>query len=333
VTSPWLSPWLLISTWLLTTGLVGIVVRELGRRRLLGHPNDRSSHVLPVPRGAGWGVVPVVLLTWWLVGDITDQMAELWPVLLAGAALAAISSADDVAPVDPRLRLLAHLLAVVAGLCTLPDGALLFQGLLPLPLDRAVAGLAWLWFVNLYNFMDGIDGITGAETLSLGVGLWLVATLAGGPLADAGYAAVLAGAALGLLVWNWHRAQVFPGDVGSIPLGFLAGWLLLRAAAAGLWLPALLLPAYYLTDATVTLVRRLLRGEPVWQAHRQHFYQQAAARLQRHDRVALAILAANAALIALAVAATLASPWWAALAPVPVALLLAWMAGALPARP
>jgi UDP-N-acetylmuramyl pentapeptide phosphotransferase/UDP-N-acetylglucosamine-1-phosphate transferase len=113
---------------------------------------------------------------------------------------------------------------------------------------------------------------------------------------------VLVGASLGFLRWNWHKAKIFLGDIGSIPLGFILGYLLLEQAAAGEWKAALILPLYYLIDATFTLLRRAARGEKFWLPHRQHFYQQAVQRGWRHDQVSLMILLAGAVLVGLALA-------------------------------
>ena len=147
-------------------------------------------------------------------------------------------------------------------------------------------GLGWVWFINLFNFMDGIDGISGVECLGIGLGVAVIAALDGVPSGHGSLGICLAAAAAGFLIWNWHPAKVFMGDVGSVPLGFLIGWLLLDMAAAGAWAPAVILPAYYLADATITLLRRLLRGAAPWQAHRDHFYQQATQAGRSHARVA-----------------------------------------------
>ncbi|MDH3702467.1 MAG: glycosyl transferase, partial [Alphaproteobacteria bacterium] len=132
-------------------------------------------------------------------------------------------------------------------------------------------------------------------------------------------------AALGFLRFNWHPARIFLGDVGSVPLGYLLGWLLLQAAAAGYWAPALILPLYYLADATITLLRRAARREKVWQAHREHFYQRAVQNGRSHARVSLAVLAANVVLAALALVAVAQPVIALAAAATTVALLLAWM--------
>ena len=277
----------------------------LRRRAILDHPNRRSSHRTPIPRGGGLGVVPVVALAWLGLIPIDGAPPGTAAVLAAAAGLMFVSWLDDLRAhgVPVPVRLACQAVAVAAGLTALPAEALVFQGWLPLPLDRLAAGVAWLWFVNLFNFMDGIDGLAGAELIHLGLGLTLLALLAGGEMVLlAPPALVLAGAGLGFLAWNWHPARVFLGDVGSIPLGYLAGWLLLGAAAEGLWAPALILPLYYLVDAGLTLVIRLRRGEQVWEAHREHFYQQAVRRGLGHAEVVRRVLLANSALLAAAVA-------------------------------
>jgi UDP-N-acetylmuramyl pentapeptide phosphotransferase/UDP-N-acetylglucosamine-1-phosphate transferase len=294
--------------FLATLGLTGRLSDWLKRRAILDQPGHRSAHSVPVPRGGGLVLVPVLLAAWLglaLAGLAPSRDAAL-AALAAGLAL--LSWRDDLGGLPVGLRLFCHALAVVAGLAFLPPGAV-FQGLLPPLLDRAVTALLWVWFVNLFNFMDGIDGITGVETVALGLGLWLVPALAG--LEDDGSAALAlsaAAGALGFLRWNWHPARIFLGDVGSVPLGYLLGALLLALAARGLWAPALILPLYYLADASLTLAGRMLRGERFWQPHRQHFYQRALGAGDDHAAVARLVLAGDAALVACALLAV-ARPW------------------------
>ncbi|ARJ68154.1 glycosyl transferase [Magnetospirillum sp. ME-1] len=269
-------------------------------RRYLDHPNERSSHSSPTPRGGGLAVTPAILLAWGGLALVRGgQGLDL--ALMAGAALLmALSWWDDRHSLPAAPRFAVHGLAVAAGLAVIPAESLVFQGWLPLWADRLIAGLGWLWFLNLYNFMDGIDGITGIETAAIGLGLVVVA-----PLPQvAGPAAICACAGLGFLVWNWHPARIFLGDSGSIPLGFLLGGLLVQLAAAGQLAAALILPAYYLADATITISRRALAGEKIWQPHRKHFYQRAVQGGRNHAQVSLAILGGNAVLVLAAIAAT-----------------------------
>ena len=287
----------------LLTGLVRVLLR---RHDVMDRPNERSSHEAAVPRGGGIAVVGVLLGAWlalWLWGAC-DICGTLFWVALAGAlGLALVSWLDDLRGGLPALpRLLAQIAAVGAGLLALPGDGLVFQGALPAVVDHALAAAAWLWFVNLFNFMDGIDGLSGAEGAGLGLGTFLLALLGAVPAGLGPLGLVLAGVSLGFLLWNWNPAKIFLGDVGSVPLGYLAGWLMLALAAAGAWPAALLLPAYYLADATFTLAVRLLRGRPIWEAHREHLYQRVVAAGWSHARAVRLIAGHNLLLIGLAVA-------------------------------
>jgi len=271
----------------------------LRRAAVLDHPNERSLHEAPTPRGGGIALIAAILLAW-LALIAAGAVAPRLVVVLCGAALlAAISWIDDLRGLSPAPRLLAQLVAVGLGTTALMPAGSVFQFWLTPGLDAVAAGLLWLWFVNLFNFMDGIDGIAGSEAAAIGIGLALFAGFGAG--SDPGLAALAATAAaatLGFLVWNWAPARIFLGDVGSVPLGYLLGFLLLAVAVRGFWKIALILPLYFLADATVTLLRRLARGERVWQAHREHFYQRAVQRGLGHGAVVRRVIAADLVLIA-----------------------------------
>ncbi len=301
-------------------GATGAVLGILQRRAILDHPNPRSSHVTPTPRGGGIAIIAVVLPAWAILAVVSVAVisgasrlgpigVDLWLLIGAAVVLGAVSWADDLGGLAPWLRLGVHFVAVALVLAAFEPDRLVFQGLLPLALDRILAGLVWVWFLNLFNFMDGIDGIAGVETIAIGIGLFALGPLAIGAEGNL-YALTIAAAALGFLRWNWHPARVFLGDVGSVPLGFLLGWLLIDAAAAGHWAAAIILPLYYLADATITIARRGLRGEAVWRAHAEHFYQAAVQRGLGHGTVAGIILAANIILAAWAVIAEAGSRMW-----------------------
>jgi UDP-N-acetylmuramyl pentapeptide phosphotransferase/UDP-N-acetylglucosamine-1-phosphate transferase len=280
-------------------GLTGLLRRELLRRRILDRPNERSSHKQATPRGAGIAVLAVLLPAWWLISS------ELWPQLLGALALGAIGWWDDIKGISPWPRLVVQIAAVALGLWSLyplSDGQFT-GGLLRQPFDAILAGLAWLWFINLFNFMDGIDGIAGAEAVSIGFGLTVIALWIGGFGDLAPLSIALIGAVLGFLHWNWHPAKIFLGDVGSQALGYLIGFLLVRTAGDGAWAAALILPLYFWVDATWTLLRRGLAGENIFAAHAQHFYQRSLRHGRRHDQVAGAVLLANLALVLFALGA------------------------------
>nr|WP_231848933.1 glycosyltransferase family 4 protein [Paramagnetospirillum magneticum] len=294
--------WAALTTFAASLGATRAVLAWLRHRQILDHPNERSSHSLPTPRGGGLAVTPVTVAALILAAFAVGGQ----PTFLAAGALVlmAISWVDDRKGLAPLPRFLTQAAIVAASLIGLGPDALAFKGVLPLWADRLLIGLGWLWFVNLYNFMDGIDGITGVESVAIGLGLAAVAALAGlGGLLPP--ALIIAAAALGFLVWNWHPARIFLGDSGSIPLGFLLGGLLVQLAVSGQLAAALILPAYYLADATITLLWRLKDGERVWQAHRRHFYQRAVRGGQSHARVSLLILGGNVVLAGAALLAAL----------------------------
>ena len=270
------------------------LIPVLRRRKVLDHPNARSSHTAATPRGGGLAPVGAVLGVWAaliIAGSVRPSAAA---VVLGAVLLAAISWLDDVRSLSPVLRLSVHTAAVAVGLFALPAP--------PNPplLYYAAYGLLWVWWLNLFNFMDGIDGIAGSEAAAIGAGLWLFAGVGRGiDLPMALLAAGIVGAALGFLGSNWAPARVFLGDVGSTGLGYLSGFLLLDLAASGHWQTALILPLYFLADATITLGRRLLRGERVWQAHREHFYQLAVRRGRGHAAIVRHVIAADLVLVLL----------------------------------
>jgi len=283
------------------SAILTVLMRDwLRRRAILDQPGERSSHATPVPRGAGLAVIAALVFAWLALAARGAMPPDTIVVVPVTAALALLSFADDLRGLPIALRLAAHFVAALIALALFPRDALIFQGLLPLPLDRTAAALLWVWFINLYNFMDGIDGITGVETICLGAGIAAVSLVGSGGLAAA--ALVTVAAALGFLRFNWQPASVFLGDAGSVPLGYVMGWLLLVLARDGHWASALILPLYYLADATVTLARRARRGEAVWRAHHDHFYQRAL-RGNDHAAVARLVLAGDIGLIVLALLA------------------------------
>ncbi len=247
----------------------------------LDHPNERSLHARPVPRVGGIGIVAGVLLAFALV------RAE---PLLAGlvAALAVVSYLDDRAHLPIVLRFGAHAAAaVVFVLAATPDLH---------PVWQAVLALATMWITNLYNFMDGSDGLAGGMAL-FGFGAYALAAWLAGDAVFVIVAASIAAAAAAFLAFNFPPARVFMGDAGSIPLGFLSaalgilGW---RAGHWPLWFPVLVFSPFII-DASLTLARRALRGERVWRAHRSHYYQRLVQLGWGHRNTALAEYALMAA--------------------------------------
>lgn len=317
---------------LVSATLTGAALAILRRRAILDMPNERSSHTVPTPRGGGWGVMLALLPFWiwavWRAGRLHEpvELGLIGAVML----LMAISWIDDRRGLGPIPRFAAQLVAVGAVMGLLPHDLSITAGLLPLPLDRLFATLVWLWFVNLFNFMDGIDGLAGGSAAAMGFGLMLVSLRHGPSQLEAFRGAMIVAVSVGFLVWNWHPAKIFLGDIGSVPLGFLLGFCLVRLAMDGGQVPALIIPLYYLADATITLFKRARRGERVWQAHREHYYQRSTQLGRGHARTAKTAILVQLALAIFAWLSVLWGWWMVIPATALVALLLRWMA--LPPR-
>ena len=280
--------------WLATGALIPI----LRRRGMLDYPNERSSHFDPTPRGGGIAVTISILLAWIALHKVGLVASSFVSIALGTSLLALVSWIDDLRGLSPRMRLVAQGAAVTIGILVLPSTRSALEAWLGSTLFFVAAGLVWVWWINLFNFMDGIDGLAVSEAAAICSGLLLFALVGdGADPAAALLAAGIIGAAIGFLVWNWSPARIFLGDVGSVPLGYLSGFLLLDLASRGRWKIALILPLYFLADATITLLRRLLAGERVWEPHRQHFYQQAVRNGLPHSAVVKRVIAANLLLI------------------------------------
>ncbi len=259
-------------------GLI-VLLHPLLERYALARPNARSSHQKPTPQGGGIAVVGVTLLLPMIAILIEpsfgrDALYDFAPVIVAAILLALVGMVDDIRTLEALPRLLIQVLAVAMVILTLPNEARVAP-FLPFFLERALLLIAGVWFVNLVNFMDGIDWITVAEVVPITAALVVLGFNGALPAYAIVVAIALCGATLGFAWFNKPVARLFLGDVGSLPIGLLLGWLLLLLAAQGHVAAALLLPLYYLSDATITLARRLWAREKVWQAHRSHFYQRA----------------------------------------------------------
>jgi UDP-N-acetylmuramyl pentapeptide phosphotransferase/UDP-N-acetylglucosamine-1-phosphate transferase len=279
--------------WLATGALIPI----LRRRDMLDYPNDRSSHIAPTPRGGGIAMTGSVLLAWIALGHAGLVGSSVISIVIGTALLAVVSWIDDLRGLSPGVRLVAQGVAVTIGILALPAQTGLSAWSGPAFYFAAI-GLLWVWWINLFNFMDGIDGLAVSEAAAICAGLLLFTIVGDGADPTAALlAAGIVGAAVGFLVWNWSPARIFLGDVGSVPLGYLSGFLLLDLAVRGRWKIALILPLYFLADATITLFRRLLRGERVWEPHHQHFYQRAVRKGLGHSAVVKRVIAADILLI------------------------------------
>ena len=253
-----------LAAFLVSLACLGILLSPIGRRLMLDRPNERSLHARPVPRNGGISIAAGVAACA-AAGNVA-ALQGVGTILVVAAALAVVSLADDIFTLPALLRLSAHFAAAAAALG-------LAIGIAD-PVLFAVLLLAIAWYANLYNFMDGSDGLAGGMTvLGFGAYAWVAQEAGHGALAMA--SGGIAVAALPFLLANSHPARLFMGDVGSVPLGFLAGALGVLGWREGvwpLWFPVLVF-APFVCDATLTLIKRLLRRERVWEAHKDHYYQ------------------------------------------------------------
>jgi UDP-GlcNAc:undecaprenyl-phosphate GlcNAc-1-phosphate transferase len=277
----WMAPFAaFLACWFVLSRLL-----RRGKGLPMDHPNARSLHETPTPRIGGLGIMAGVAIAGLLLADVC-----LLPVMLAALALAALSVLDDVRGLPVTLRFLAHFIAAVVALLALGlSGWSLLVGVLVV-----------VWMTNLYNFMDGADGLAGGMA-AIGFGALALAAWLGGAPELAAFSAAIAAAALAFLRFNFPPARIFMGDAGSIPLGFLAAALGILGTQKDVWpwLFPLLVFSPFIVDASVTLVRRGLHGEKIWQAHRSHYYQRVVLLGSSHRQlawVAYALMLASAAL-------------------------------------
>ncbi len=310
--SAWLLPLIVFGAFFLT----GRLRRYALARSLMDVPNARSSHVTPTPRGGGVAIVLCFLgVLPLLVALGALDVAGAWAMAGAGGLVALIGFLDDHRHIAARWRLLAHFGAAVWALVWLQPAGVMPAGV---PggasgVSMVLAALYLVWMLNLYNFMDGIDGIASVEAICVCGGGALLYWLHGAN-ANALVPLSLAGAVLGFLVWNFPPAKIFMGDAGSGFLGMTLGVLSFQAAVVSpdlFWGWTILL-GVFIVDATYTLIRRLLHGDRVYEAHRSHAYQHAVRRAGRHLPVTLAVAGINLFWLlplAIAVARGALAPW------------------------
>ena len=290
----------LVGVAIVVSALLTSWVRRLALARgILDSPNARSSHVRPTPRGGGIAIVVVSLAALAVLARLDLIDTRLFYALAGGgAAVAFVGYLDDHQRIGIIGRFAAHIAAAVwatvwlGGMPEIQWGdSIVRLGYLGTPL----AVLAIVWALNLFNFMDGIDGIAASQAVFMsGMGAAL-AVLAGMSISTPAAELILAAASLGFLVWNWPPARIFMGDVGSGYLGFVLAVIALAAIQEhAVTLPVwLILGAVFVIDSTVTLIRRLARRERVYEAHRSHAYQWQARRWNSHLRVTVACALIN----------------------------------------
>ena len=313
-------------------------LRAYARRAgLLDVPNQRSSHAVPTPRGGGLAIVVCTLATV-LILYFGGQLSFLYsvPLIAGGGLVALVGALDDRRGLPASVRLLAHIGAAaicvgfigpISSLSHSQNGVYLGYAAWP------VSIICIVWFLNLFNFMDGIDGIAISQAIFMSVAGAVLASLHGAPTGVVVTMLFFSACCLGFVPLNWPPARMFMGDVGSGFLGFTLALFALATIVPGtlsLW-TWVLLSGSFLVDATVTLVHRLIRREKVYQAHRSHAYQHLSRKWQSHRRVTLVYTAINVGYLLplawLSDRSGEAAPWLATFGIVPL-IVLAWTSGA-----
>lgn len=293
---------ILFTLSLLLTYLIRIYALK---KSLLAKVNERSSHTTPTPHGGG-----IAIAVTWFLGLIylftcKEIEASLFYALMCGSVLSVVSYFDDLYELSPKFRLFVQAVVSIAGLYALGGLSKIDFGFVVLENQFIINTLAFIgiiWFINLYNFLDGIDGYAGSEAIFLSMAGWL---LFGGD-----HFLVLAVCIAGFLVWNWHRAKIFMGDVGSTLLGYTIAIFSLYYQNNGVsifvWL---ILFGLFWFDATLTLLRRYRNHEKLSQAHRKHAYQRLVQSGIAHDRVVFFSLGINLVLFILGYSALINPSW------------------------
>lgn len=306
------------------TALLIVLLRPLLLRYALARPSARGLHAAPTPQGGGIAMMLAVLAVCAggaALGAAPAGEARALAVTLAAATgLAILGAVDDVRPLPPGPRFLAQFALTGLTVAILPTERL-FPGVLAAPAQIGLTLVAGVWFINLVNFMDGMDWMSVVEMTPLALFLALCAGLGVLPAHVGLMAAALLGALLGFAPFNAPVARLFLGDVGALSIALIAGYGLAVLALSGHLVAAVIAPLYYLADATWTLFARLSRGEKVWLPHRRHFFQRARLAGMPVGAVLGRVATLNAGLFALALAAVrLDDPRWS------LALLLAALA-------
>jgi UDP-N-acetylmuramyl pentapeptide phosphotransferase/UDP-N-acetylglucosamine-1-phosphate transferase len=303
-----LEPALIVAAAAAISAAIILALLPLLQRYALAHPNARSSHRTPTPQGGG---IAVVVATIAVIGGALAIWQEpsfdprtLGMVLSAMVFIAIVGAWDDIRSIGVVPRLLLQTLAVGIVIASLPP-ELRIVPMLPWWGERALLLLACLWFVNLTNFMDGIDWMSVAEFVPVSIGLVVVGWCGALPMYGVLVALALCGGLIGFAPFNRPVARIFLGDVGSLPIGLVFAWLLVLVAGSGHLAAAVILPFYYLADASLTLLRRIKNRETFWLAHRTHYYQLATSRGFSVPAIVARVFIVNAALVALAIATVL----------------------------
>lgn len=278
------------------------------RKNIVDKPSQRRAHSKITPRGGGVAIVISFILSF-LIFDYHEHSAFVYSVYLLPplCLVAAISLLDDISHVSIIYRLCIHLVASALVVYFFLWPRTLLHDELPIYLDFALAFIGLAMFVNIYNFLDGIDGITASESIHLSTTLLILCTMRYDVIAHVDLVIVIStltcASSIAFIYYNWHPAKVFLGDVGSISLGFLLGLALLIVASSGsrLFASCFIACLYYIADGGLTILIRLVNGEKIWLPHLKHFFQRAVRKGMSHQEITTKIAICNFSLMCLAI--------------------------------
>ncbi len=299
---------LFLVAFIATSLLTRLLTRILPLYGLVDIPNVRRAHSKVTPRGGGLGIV-IVIISAMIIYEycLTASFSNSLKLLPSLFTISMISFLDDLTPVPIFIRLIIHIICSTIAVMVFLSPNTLFHHELPAHLDFILVVIGLTTFLNIYNFLDGIDGIACAEASHLSLTLLILCYLNADIIINIDLIIILniliLACSLSFLIFNWHPAKIFLGDVGSISLGFMLGLclLLVSASSGHLFVASSIASLYYLADGGLTIIIRLLKKEKIWEPHLQHFFQKAVKKGKTHRQVANRIILCNILLMALSV--------------------------------
>ena len=307
---------IIIVLYLITSLILKSSIDFFKNSRLLDVPSERSNHNKPKPKGAGLILIPLIIFATLLVFFLEKTLNNSWLVIFGFTLiLTIISFLDDLKSISSRVRLIFQIFCVLSSLLLFKDDLNLliesrilnfisyeFSSLKPI-IVLFFLTIVWVWIINLFNFMDGMDGITSVQVISLAIFTNILAILDIIEINFLYFSLILFAIFMAFLTVNKPPAKIFLGDVGSIPIGFLVGFLVIyNVIKTGLIIPFVIIIMYYLLDSTITLFKRILNGENIFQAHSNHFYQKILRKGFSHNYVLRKITILNFLLLLLSMA-------------------------------
>jgi UDP-N-acetylmuramyl pentapeptide phosphotransferase/UDP-N-acetylglucosamine-1-phosphate transferase len=268
-------------------------IKLFSKYHILDVPNARSNHKSATLRGGGIAIVITLLVAMFIHQKILLKEIGILYLFISLSIIAAISFIDDLKSTSIIIRVIFQVMAISILLISY------FSNLNIYITSALILGL--FIFINFYNFMDGIDGSAAAEAIHISSSIIILSFLTTIPYEVMIIALITASASLGFIIYNWHPAKIFLGDVGSISLGFVCGWMLLAIAFHGQLAAAIILPLFYISDSGITIIKRLFAGKKIWKAHSEHFYQQAVRKGIPHNIITKKIIYCNSSLCILGI--------------------------------